>query len=545
MATSTSVIKFALTLALIGLVAATTTPASTTGLFTTAPPEQEDAAATPHAPRQLCSKGGGEAAADWLCTNWAGTISWAPSSVFVPADETELIDYLRAAAAAAAAAPPAAPRPSLKVVGFAHSWAGLFLPAAGADGRRGETVALHRLSGITAVSADRRSVEVLAGTSFAQLFKELDALGLGLAWPPGGIQGLTVGGAVSVGFHGSQASLGGVSSVVRALRLVDTEGGIHDLSDADSPEQMRAARMGLGMCGILTRVTLPVVPQFHLQRRRWRVDDGEGFLTYQLPGLKAKYDRFHYYMHPATGSAWPMYWAPATAAESAAEARPCRTAAEQSEDAEMKEFGVDGLPLIMRWDNCSDVSYRSLTHAVDMELQPLWNGEYYVPVDDATEAAAVQAILSSFDAVAASRGGRGAGPNPDVWLHVRYVAGDMDSLMNPCYGSQVCAAIELALVAPSMHALLPPWAEWEAYFKAMEDVLLPLGGRPHHAKFQTGKLPATPGYGLPVREFRERCAVYDKAGLLKSESFERLFGAVTSGASGADGDDSAASVAEE
>jgi hypothetical protein len=44
-----------------------------------------------------------------------------------------------------------------------------------------------------------------------------------------------------------------------------------------------------------------------------------------------------------------MYWEPATAAESAAEGRSCRTAAEQWEDAEEKEFGVDGLPLIMRW----------------------------------------------------------------------------------------------------------------------------------------------------------------------------------------------------
>jgi hypothetical protein len=44
-----------------------------------------------------------------------------------------------------------------------------------------------------------------------------------------------------------------------------------------------------------------------------------------------------------------MYWEPATAAESAAEGRTCRTAAEQWEDAQEKEFGVDGLPLIMRW----------------------------------------------------------------------------------------------------------------------------------------------------------------------------------------------------
>lgn len=55
------------------------------------------------------------------------------------------------------------------------------------------------------------------------------------------------------------------------------------------------------------------------------------------------------YLHPETSTSWPMYWEPATAAESAAEGRICRTAAEQWEDAEEKEFGVDGLPLIMRW----------------------------------------------------------------------------------------------------------------------------------------------------------------------------------------------------
>lgn len=75
---------------------------------------------------------------------------------------------------------------------------------------------------------------------------------------------------------------------------MDTEGNTHELSDDATPEAMRAARMGLGVCGVVTRVTLPVVPQFHLRRRRWRVDDSEAFLAQQLPGLKAAYDRFHW-----------------------------------------------------------------------------------------------------------------------------------------------------------------------------------------------------------------------------------------------------------
>ena len=56
---------------------------------------------------------------------------------------------------------------------------------------------------------------------------------------------------------------------------------------------------------------------------------------------------YHWYAHPATGSWWPMLWEPASHAEAAADA-PCLTAAEQAGDAAMKEFGVDGLPLIMR-----------------------------------------------------------------------------------------------------------------------------------------------------------------------------------------------------
>ena len=111
-----------------------------------------------------------------------------------------------------------------------------------------------------------------------------------------------------------------------------------------------------------------------------------------------------------------------------------------------------------RWDNCSDVSHRALTHAVDMEEQPLWNGELYVALDGAGEAAATRALLAAFARVAAARGA--ARVNPHLWLHARYVGGDTGALLNPCYGHATCVAFELALVAPAMDAPLPPWDEW-------------------------------------------------------------------------------------
>lgn len=258
-------------------------------LYVAVPQEQEATDAPPHQPRLLCASVDSNQS-DWSCNNWAGTVSWTPSAVVIPQSEVELASFLQASTASAAAS--GRPRPPMKVVGFAHSWAGLYTPARASDGSTGITLALHKLNGITNMTATH--VEVLAGTSFAQLFQELSAMNLTLAWPPGGIQGLTVGGAVSVGFHGSQMSVGGVSSVVQSLRLLDIFGNTHELDDSNNPQAMRAARMALGMCGILTRVQLPITPEFHLRRRRWRVDDSDAFLDQQLPQLKQQYDRFHW-----------------------------------------------------------------------------------------------------------------------------------------------------------------------------------------------------------------------------------------------------------
>jgi hypothetical protein len=111
---------------------------------------------------------------------------------------------------------------------------------------------------------------------------------------------------------------------------------------------------------------------------------------------------------------------------------------------------------------------------------------------------------------------------------VRYVAGGTDALMAPCFGRRVCAAIELALTAPSMDAPMPDWADWVPYFDAMAGVLLPHGGRPHPAKFWSLLVQQhaqdDAHFGLPVAEFAATCARFDPARQLRSEAFDALFG---------------------
>jgi hypothetical protein len=124
-----------------------TLTAAPAALYVHVPQEQEAPGAPAHQPRLLCAASNSTRVdgQQWSCNNWAGTISWAPSAVVVPASEDDLAAFLQASALASAAT--GAPRPPLKVVGFAHSWAGLYTPAKSSDGSAGITLALHKLSG--------------------------------------------------------------------------------------------------------------------------------------------------------------------------------------------------------------------------------------------------------------------------------------------------------------------------------------------------------------------------------------------------------------
>lgn len=488
-------------------------------IFVTAPKELKEQTNQ----RQICSQNEVNNN-EWTCYNWAGTVSWNPSTVFSPESEEDLIGFLERNANNTRYR-------SLKVIGSGHSWSSIYIPYPKDETERnvfdrnsrsiGANIILQNLSGIKRILVNNNSnnniqkyVEVMAGTSFAQLHEELDKMGYTLAWLSGGIQGLTVGGAVSVGFHGSQLSLGSISTIVSNMHVLSTDGTMHVLDSNDrNGKALSAVRLGLGLCGVITRVTLPIVDNYYLLRRRWRVDDISSFVFDQLPSLKKKYDMFHYYIHPYTSTAWPMYWEKTTEEESKVENRPCRTALLQSEDSELKEYGVDGLPLIMRWDNCSDVSYKSYTHATDMDAQPIWNGEWFVSVSNKQEADLVMTLLEVFQQAAKDSEPDGV-PSIDLWLHVRYLKGDDDTYLNPCYGWGLCQGFELALVAKTMDSPIQPEESWQRYILPLERVMKQLGGRPHWAKAHTVDNEYTRNMGLPIDEFFNECKQFDPNGLL-------------------------------
>jgi L-gulono-1,4-lactone dehydrogenase len=214
-------------------------------------------------------------------TNWAGTVSTAPSAVALPGSVAELQDAVASAAAQGR---------RVKPIGAGHS----FTAIGATDGVQ---LRLERLAGV--LRADRESglVTVLAGTRLHDLNAVLWQLGLSLS-NLGDIDVQTISGAISTGTHGTGARLGGLATQVRALQLVLADGSLLDCSAQEQPDVFAAARVGLGALGVLATVTLQCEPAFALAAAEApaRLDDVLAELDAHVTGN----DHFEFYWFPHT-----------------------------------------------------------------------------------------------------------------------------------------------------------------------------------------------------------------------------------------------------
>jgi L-gulonolactone oxidase len=177
-------------------------------------------------------------------TTWAGSVTATPAHVVRPATVEEL-----QRAVADATGP-------VKAVGSGHSFTPIAVTA-------GTQVRLDRLTGLVAVDHERRTATVRAGTTIAELNRLLDAEGLALS-NLGDIDRQTVSGALSTGTHGTGATYPGLAAMVVALDLVTADGILLHL-DATTPDELAAARVGLGALGVVAAVTLQCEPSYLLR----------------------------------------------------------------------------------------------------------------------------------------------------------------------------------------------------------------------------------------------------------------------------------------
>lgn len=217
-------------------------------------------------------------------TNWAGNESARLARRSTPRSEAEVALLIQRAASDGLA---------VKAVGAGHS----FTRVAATGGVQ---VCLDALTGVTEVDPSRGEVTVRAGTPLHVLNEELGILGLALP-NLGDIDRQTIAGATSTGTHGTGLRLTGLAAGIRALRIVLADGTAVSCSPTHEPELFEAARLGLGALGIVTELTLAVVPAYLLQahERPERMSE----LLERVDVEFEAHDHFEFYWFPHTDRA--------------------------------------------------------------------------------------------------------------------------------------------------------------------------------------------------------------------------------------------------
>jgi FAD/FMN-containing dehydrogenase len=214
-------------------------------------------------------------------TNWSGSVACRARRVESPPDEAAVAALVRAAAADGLV---------VRAAGAGHS----FVPVCASDGVVVLTEGLH---GLIAADPAAGVATVGGGSRIWQLGPLLHAAGVGMI-TMGDIDRQSVAGAVATGTHGSGPTLGSISTQVAGLRLVTAEGEVVGCSPAREPELFACARVSLGVLGLVTAVTLRVLPRYRLRERTWPcpLDDALAQLDTLVPANR----HFEFFWRPRT-----------------------------------------------------------------------------------------------------------------------------------------------------------------------------------------------------------------------------------------------------
>ncbi len=211
--------------------------------------------------------------------NWSGIRYGYPQTRAAPASEDELAHLLKTT-----------PAP-IRAVGAGHS----FMPLVPTSGT------LLSLDGIAGVAAtDGALATAWAGTRLGALGPELAARGRAMANLPD-INKQSIGGALGTATHGTGRHLVAIHGDVKALRLATVDGNILECDATKNADIYEAARVSLGVLGIITQVRLNTVPNRRVHRRVW-VESFEETLAKAEERWNA-HRNFEFYAVPFTGLA--------------------------------------------------------------------------------------------------------------------------------------------------------------------------------------------------------------------------------------------------
>lgn len=177
--------------------------------------------------------------------NWAGHVPYCATHYHSPATIAELQAIVRTAS-------------KVRVIGARHSFNQIHDCT--------ETIlSLEKLDKTVTIDNAQHTATVSAGITYHELCPQLHDAGYALH-NLASLDHITVIGACMTATHGSGDRHGNLATVVSGLEMVTADGEIVTLSREKDGDQFNGAVVALGALGVVTKVTLDLLPTFTMQQ---------------------------------------------------------------------------------------------------------------------------------------------------------------------------------------------------------------------------------------------------------------------------------------
>ena len=184
--------------------------------------------------------------------NWAGNLLAYPKNIFTPDSVEELQDRIKKN-----------PNREIRVVGTGHSWSPLvntsdiLINPKNITKANGEKVWMEKIG-------NEDVITFFPSASWLEVREVLEKANKFLP-ATGGYPYINAIGFLATGGHGTGWHYPTVPDFVYAMEIVDSKGNINHFSENKTPNDMEAIRVNLGVLGVITKVSLKVVPMFNLK----------------------------------------------------------------------------------------------------------------------------------------------------------------------------------------------------------------------------------------------------------------------------------------
>ena len=213
--------------------------------------------------------------------NWSGSVNFQPETLAFPTNEAEVAELVQHGLAESK---------TIRVVGAGHSFSPLVDQAQ-------ILVSLDKMTGLIEADQTALTATVWAGTRLKVLGEILHEHGMAME-NLGDIDAQSVAGAISTGTHGTGIALGTIATQVLGITLVTGKGEILTCSASMHPEIFKAAQISLGSLGIITRLTLRLVPAYKLKYTSKKANLSD--VLAKLGSYKQQNRNFEFFWFPYT-----------------------------------------------------------------------------------------------------------------------------------------------------------------------------------------------------------------------------------------------------